>query len=100
MAYYSMVTLTPTDESWIPGYLAGVTPLVAKHGGKYLARTTEFTHLEGDGKDPALCVLLEWPSKQAFEAFYGDPDYQPHLKARLAGCGGDFFGVEGKDEMA
>ena len=85
MAYYSMVTLTPTDESWIPGYLAGVTPLVAKHGGKYLARTADYRHVEGDGKDPALCVLLEWPSKDAFEAFYNDPDYQPYLKARLAG---------------
>jgi uncharacterized protein (DUF1330 family) len=100
MLHYSMVTLTPTDENWIPGYLAGVTPLVAKHGGKYLVRTTDFRHVEAGGRAPALLVLLEWPSKEAFDAFYNDPDYQPHLKNRLAGCGGDFFSVDGKDDMA
>jgi uncharacterized protein (DUF1330 family) len=100
MPHYSMVMITPTDESWIPAYLDAVTPLVAKYGGKYLARTADFRHIEGDSKNPALCVLLEWPSREAFDGFYNDPDYQPHLKARLAGCGSDFFSVEGKDDMA
>jgi uncharacterized protein (DUF1330 family) len=100
MPHYSMVTLTPTDESWIPGYLEAVTPIVAKYGGKYLARTVKHEHLEGAGQAEALCVLLEWPSKEAFDAFYNDPDYQPHLKARLAGSKGDMYSVEGTDDMA
>ena len=45
-------------------------------------------------------MLLEWPSKEAFDGFYSDPDYQPHLKARLAGSKGDFYSVEGTDDMA
>ena len=54
-----------------------VTPLVAKYGGKYLARTADFRHIEGDSKDPALCVLLEWPSKEAFDGSTTTPTTSP-----------------------
>jgi uncharacterized protein (DUF1330 family) len=100
MTYYAAIGLTPTSEEWIPGYLSTVTPLVEKHGGKYLARTANHERLEGDGESPALMVLIEWPSKAAAEAFYSDPDYQPHLQARLAGANNDFFLIEGKDDFA
>jgi uncharacterized protein (DUF1330 family) len=100
MTFYSAVNLTPTSEEWIPGYLSSVTPIVKKHGGKYLARTASHQRLEGDGESPALMVLIEWPSKEAGEAFYSDPDYQPHLQARLAGAHNDHFLIEGTDDFA
>jgi len=40
MNYYSLLAVTPTNEDWIPGYLDAANALVAKHGGRYLARTT------------------------------------------------------------
>ena len=100
MTYYAAVGLTPTEEAWIPGYIGAVGDLVAKHGGKYLARTASHERLEGEGKNPALMVLIEWPSREAAMAFYDDPDYAPHLQARLGGSDSDFFLVEGKDDMA
>jgi uncharacterized protein (DUF1330 family) len=100
VTYYAAVGLTPTSEEWIPGYLSTVTSLVKKHGGKYLARTVNHERLEGDGESPAVMCLIEWPSKEAFESFYSDPDYQPHLQARLAGCKNDIVLVEGKDDFA
>lgn len=100
MAYYASVSVAPTSEDWIPGYLAEVTPLVAKHGGKYLARTASHERLEGAGDSPGLQVLIEWPSKDAAEAFYNDPAYQPHLQSRLAGSESNFFLIEGKDDFA
>ena len=45
-------------------------------------------------------VIIEWPSAEAAKAFYSDPEYQPHLQARLAGADNHFFLVEGKDDFA
>ncbi|MGI9229228.1 MAG: DUF1330 domain-containing protein [Gammaproteobacteria bacterium] len=100
MAYYSVGFFTPTTEDWIPGYTEPTLALVAKHGGKYLARTANYERLEGEGKDPALQVIIEWPSKEAAKAFMSDPDYAPHLKARAAGSEGHHFLVEGTNDSA
>ena len=100
MTHYAIVSLTPSSEDWIPGYLEAVTPLVAKHGGKYLARTASHERIEGTGPNPALQVIIEWPSEEAMQAFYDDPAYQPHKENRLAGSDSDFFSVAGKDDFA
>ncbi len=100
MAHYSVVFVTPKSDTWIPDYLAAVTPLVEKHGGKYLARTASHERLEGVDPSPGLIVIIEWPSKESAEAFYRDPAYQPHLQARLSGAANNFFMVEGKDDFA
>lgn len=39
MAYYSILDVTPTKDEWVAGYVAVSGNIVAKHGGKYLART-------------------------------------------------------------
>lgn len=100
MPHYSVVSVTPTTDTWIPTYLAAVGPLVAKHGGRYLARTASHQPLEGDGPAPALQVILEWPSKEAEAAFYADPGYAGHRAARLAGSTSAWSSIEGKDDFA
>lgn len=100
MAYYSVFMVTPTTDAWMPDYLPVVGPLVAKHNGKYLARTASHERVEGSGDGPGLIAILEWPDREAFDAFYNDPAYAAHLKARLAGSTGDAFIVEGKDDFA
>jgi hypothetical protein len=40
MTYYSVLDVTPTSEDWIPAYIGPTNALVAKHGGKYLTRTS------------------------------------------------------------
>src|SRR5437867_1666930 len=99
MPYYSVVFVTPKSDTWIPDYIAAVKPLVAKHGGKYLARTASHERLEGS-LSPAVIAILEFPSKEAATAFYKDPAYEPHLNARLAGADNSFHTVEGKDDFA
>lgn len=99
MSYYSILAVTPTNEDWIPGYLEAANKLVAKHKGKYLARTTSHERLEGEGADAALRIVLEWPSKEDALAFMNDPEYVPHLKARTAGSISHHFLVEGKDDL-
>ncbi|MGY9056931.1 MAG: DUF1330 domain-containing protein [Alphaproteobacteria bacterium] len=100
MACYSIIGVTPTDSAWVPGYIGPVGELVAKHGGKYLARTASHERLEGEGGDAALRVIIEWPSKEAAHAFMNDPDYAPHLKARTEGSNSHHVLIEGKDDLA
>ena len=100
MTYYSVLTVTPTSEEWIPDYIEPATALVARHGGKYLARTGSHQRLEGQSEDVALRIIIEWPSKDAADAFMGDPEYQPHLQARTVGSVSHHFLIEGKDDLA
>ena len=100
MTYYSVLAVTPTSEGWIPGYLPTANALVAKHGGKYLARTANHEQIEGTGDAAALRIILEWPSKEAALAFMNDPEYVPHLEARTNGSSSFHFLIEGKDDLA
>ena len=100
MTYYAVVRVTITDDSWVEEYLPVVTALVHKHGGKYIARTMTMERLEGDAELPSIFVIIEWPSKDAAQAFYGDSEYQPYLQKRLAGAKNDFVLVAGEDIAA
>jgi uncharacterized protein (DUF1330 family) len=100
LSHYSIVAVTPSNEDWIPDYLAAVGPLVAQHGGRYLARTASHEHVEGDDASPGLLVIIEWPGKEAADGFYRDPVYAPHLSARPAGSESHWYSVAGKDDFA
>lgn len=50
MSYYSVLEVTPASEEWIPDYIGPANALVARHGGKYLARTASHERLEGEGE--------------------------------------------------
>jgi len=100
MAYYSVLDVTPTTDSWIPAYLEPANRLVAKHGGKYLARTSSHEQIEGEKKDAALRIVIEWPSKEAALSFMNDPEYVPHLKARTVGSVSNHYLIEAKDDLA
>lgn len=93
--YYSQVGLTLRSDAWIAPYLEAVPPIVARHGGRYLYRTAEFARIEGQGDDPTILAMVEWPDRTAAEAFYADPDYQPYLASRLEGAANDMFLVPG-----
>ncbi|WP_144213092.1 DUF1330 domain-containing protein [Shewanella donghaensis] len=98
--YYSVLEVTPTTDTWVADYIGLANELVAKYGGKYLARTNSHERLEGVGEDPALRILIEWPSKEAAMNFMSDPGYVPHLKARTTGSVSHHALVEAKDDLA
>ena len=95
--YYTFVATTPTSTDWMAAY-AEVPALVARHGGRYLARAFEIDRLEGEGEVPWGIAIMEWPSKEAAKAWYADPDYLPHLEARLAGTDGVIYLFPAADE--
>ncbi len=100
MTCYSVLAITPTDEAWIPDYVASATSLVIQHGGNYLARTAAHERLEGQGDEVGLRVIIEWPSKEAAKAFMNDPAYAPLLAVRAAGSTSHHILIEGKDDLA
>lgn len=100
MTYYSVLAVTPTSDDWVADYIGPANALVAKHGGRYLARTASHERLEGEGEEAALRIILEWPSREAAIAFMTDPGYVPHLEARTAGSISHHFLIEGKDDLA
>jgi uncharacterized protein (DUF1330 family) len=96
---FTVVSLTPTTDSWIPGYMAAVPALTEKHGGKYLVRAMGPERIEGapSDADPAMIVILEWPSKDAESAFLSDPEYAPFHKARIDGAVNNAWSLPGLD---
>ena len=100
MSYFSVLDVNPTTQEWIPDYLPVSNRLVAKYGGKYVARTTTHEQVEGDKQDTALRIVIEWPSKEAATSFMSDPEYAPHLKARTAGSVSHHYLIAAKDDFA
>ena len=82
MKFYGCVQLRFDDDSWVKEYAQNVTPILERHGGRYLARTKTMEKIEGDRELPTLFVIVEWPSREAFHEFFEDPEYQKykHLK--------------------
>ena len=99
MKYYSVLEVTPTSEDWIPAYIESANSRIAHYGGKFLARTSSHKRVEGEGKDVALRIIIEWPSKQAALDFINDKEYSLHLKDRTEGSVSHHFLIEGKDDL-
>lgn len=100
MACFSILAVTPKTEDWIPDYIGPANRLVAKHGGTYLARTATHSQIEGADTPAALRIVIQWPSREAAEAFMADPEYAPHLAARTAGSESYHFLVDARDDLA
>lgn len=99
MKTWSILAVTPTTDAWVADYLPTANRLVAAHGGRYVARTTDHQQVEGDPDPATLRILIEWPSKEAALAFMADPAYQPHLQARTAGSRSLHYLVAERDEL-
>ena len=75
MAAYLVVEVTGvSDEAGLGRYIAQVGDLVARHGGRYLARGPVAAVLEGEHQ-PLLLGVLELPTREAILALYDDPAY-------------------------
>ncbi len=85
MTVYFIAEVKVTDDSWVPSYAAVVHDIAAKHGGKYLSRSANITTMEGAPSDTTLIATIQFPAMENMQAFVDDPDYAPHLKARIDG---------------
>ncbi len=97
MRCYTVAELEITDPSWVGDYVAEVTPMVERHGGRYLARTTKVERIEGERSPAQVLLLIEWPSREAADEFYESEEYRPHREARRRGSRNEFVLVAGED---
>lgn len=97
MRYYAVAELDVTDPSWVRDYVANVTGMVERHGGRYLARTGRVENVEGERTPPPVVLIIEWPSKEAADAFYESEEYRPYREARRQGARSELFLVAGED---
>lgn len=97
MPVFLIADVKVTDESWIPEYAAKVHDIVGKHGGKYLSRSGSIDTIEGEGLDTTLIALIQFPSREALDAFANDPEYAPYAKARQDGSISRFHVIDDTD---
>ncbi|MBT5108980.1 MAG: DUF1330 domain-containing protein [Rhodospirillaceae bacterium] len=95
MAAYFLFEIDITDPSWGAEYGEKVGPLVAKHGGKLLVRSTDPVRAEGSRGLPTVVVVLEFPTREAAEAWHGDPEYKPLIDLRNSGSTAECLLVDG-----
>jgi uncharacterized protein (DUF1330 family) len=97
MKYYSIAELDIDDQGWVSAYVKNVTGLVESHGGRFLARTPNVEKIEGERKAAQIFMIIEWPSKEAAEAFYESDEYRPYRQSRMEGARTEFVLVPGED---
>ena len=94
MSVYAIIDTNVHNAEAYEEYKAQAGPLVLKHGGKYLVRGGALTVLEA-GWEPTRLVLLEFPSREQFDAFYHGEEYQAVIGLRQANADCTLVLVEG-----
>jgi len=97
MKHYAIAEIDLTDRGWARDYVANVTGMVERRGGRYLARSGRIEKVEGERSAPQMVVLIEWPSKEVADEFYASEEYRPYREARRAGARNEFLLVAGED---
>jgi uncharacterized protein (DUF1330 family) len=92
--YYVVFDVEVRDAVRYREYMARVLPQIEAAGGKYLVRGGPHTVYEGDWS-PYRLVLVQFPSREAFEGFYYSPAYQDLHAMRDEASYGRLVGVEG-----
>jgi uncharacterized protein (DUF1330 family) len=78
MALYALNLFDLADNNLYRQYSRRSTEAVGKHGGEVVALGKLAGVEEGDpGTGPRTAmILVEWPSREAFDAFLDDPGHQ------------------------
>jgi len=97
MKHYSIAEFEITDPAWVADYVAKVTPMVERHGGRYLARTARAELIEGRRTPLPFHMIIAWDSREDADRFYESEEYRPYREARQAGSQGEFVMVAGED---
>ena len=76
-------------------YIRRVPETIAKYGGRYLCRSNEADVIEGSWK-PRRLVIVEFPSKEKFHAWYKSPEYRVIASLREQSTQTNVIIIEGK----
>ena len=99
MAAYLIALIDVKDPEAYRAYVARSPAVIAKYGGRFLARGGQSVTLEGDAVASRI-VLLEFPTLEHAKTFYASPEYQEAKQLRAGAAVGRFFAVQGVDPAA
>ncbi len=77
---YIIGHITVTDPEGYPEYVAKDTPILESHGAKFVVRGGQQEVREGSAGQRT--VVIEFPSLEAAQAAYDDPEYQAVAEIR------------------
>ena len=93
MKVLSIVYEIVHDEEKFAEYRAAVMPSLQAHGGRFLARGGHFDVIEGDMPYQRV-VVIEFPSREAFDGWYNSPEYQAVIPIRMGAADSLFVTVD------
>lgn len=91
---YLLAQVEVSNAEQYQKYAAAAPDVVAKYGGRYLARGGRSVTLEGPPAKPRV-VVIEFPSLEQAQAFYNSPEYVATRKLRDGAATAQFVVVEG-----
>jgi len=94
MSVYVVAKVTVNDPETYKKYAEKTPALLEKHGGKFLVRGGNVETLEGE-LFKGRVVVIEFPTQEALQNFYNDPDYQAAKLIRQSASEGQFLAVDG-----
>jgi uncharacterized protein (DUF1330 family) len=95
MKAYAIGSVQMRNDSCVKEYAAKTETIVARHGGRYLVRSSTMEKLEGAGSLPHVMIMIEFPSMEQARAWHSDPEYAPLIQLRQTGCDIELILVEG-----
>jgi uncharacterized protein (DUF1330 family) len=94
MPAYIIVRAEITDWEAYHRYTQISPQVVARYGGRFLARGGSVVTLEGPQETNRI-VILEFPSLEEAVRFYESPEYSEARKIRAGAAKAQFIAVEG-----
>jgi uncharacterized protein (DUF1330 family) len=95
-AFVVIERLTTTGPESIQKQYGKVSrDIVAKFGGRYLARSQNNALLEGESVAPCCIAIVQFPSTQAAKDWFASPENQEAAKIRRSGATFRIVSVEG-----
>lgn len=96
MSVLFVLNSTVVDMELLDQYRAAAKPSMAKYGATMLAGGNEAEVIEGQPHGTRV-VIVEFPSREAFHAWYADPDYAGPLQMRLQATRGAALLIDKRD---
>jgi uncharacterized protein (DUF1330 family) len=81
MTVYLLISYNIDDSEMFRGYPPKVAKILPRYGARVLAADTDGKALEGTIRN--MNVIIEFPSEEAVQACYNDPEYRAVMPLRL-----------------
>lgn len=96
MAAYMIARISVTDWDKYSEYIKVTPGIIAKFGGRFIARGGETVTLEGP-EEKWRVVVVEFPDLEKAKEFYYSPEYTDAKKIREGAALAQFVAIDGLD---